>query len=59
MEFIEFGHLGKFIGDTGRQETEAQFIAKQILMGLEVMHRNNLCHRDLKPEVSCCKDSIM
>ncbi|PWW73099.1 kinase-like protein [Tuber magnatum] len=48
MEYLEKGDLTKHIGTPLRQET-VQIISKQILEGLEVMHREGIAHRDLKP----------
>lgn len=51
MEFIGFGNLAELIGSNGMAEDDAKIITTQLLKGLEVMHENKFCHRDLKPEV--------
>lgn len=53
MEYIEHGDLGEYIRDHGATaEEEAKQIATQILKGLVVLHEREICHRDLKPQVS-------
>lgn len=50
MEFIEHGHLGKYIAEY-RKNVDTKTITSQILEGLVVLHERGICHRDLKPEV--------
>ena len=50
MEYLEEGDLTKHIGTPLPQET-VRNISKQILEGLEVIHRHGIAHRDLKPVV--------
>lgn len=50
MEYIEHGHLGKYIAEY--QKVDAKEITSQILEGLVVLHEREICHRDLKPQVS-------
>ncbi|RPB00560.1 kinase-like protein, partial [Choiromyces venosus 120613-1] len=49
MEYLEKGDLGRYIGKPLEQEA-VQKITKQVLEGLDVMHRKGIAHRDLKPE---------
>lgn len=49
MEFLECGDLGSLMKDEELTESDAKSVTVQVLEGLEIMHRNNLCHRDLKP----------
>ena len=50
MEYLRHGDLQRYIEKTF-PETEASQIAVQLAEGLELMHRNGLAHRDLKPQV--------
>ena len=50
MEYLEKGDLTNHIDTPLPQET-VQNISKQILEGLQVMHRQGVAHRDLKPAV--------
>ncbi|KAG6360970.1 hypothetical protein INS49_012038 [Diaporthe citri] len=50
MEYLELGDLQSHLEDRGPiKETDAKFISKQILRGLEFMHEEGFVHRDLKP----------
>ena len=60
MEYLELGDLLDYMEDRPRlPESEAQEIAFQILEGLEMMHRNEFAHRDLKPKVSPSSQCVM
>ncbi|MDR2231870.1 MAG: protein kinase, partial [Tannerella sp.] len=48
MEYCPYGDLPNFI--RSRQDVDLIKIAKEILMGLNDLHRNGKVHRDLKPE---------
>lgn len=50
MEYIEYGHLGKYISEFQKSDTKE--ITSQILERLVVLHEREICHRDLKPQVS-------
>lgn len=50
MEFIEHGHLGKYIAEN-QSKVDIKEITSQILEGLVVLHEQKICHRDLKPQV--------
>lgn len=53
MEYIEYGDLGQYIrADPTRAKEGAQVIASQILEGLVVLHGREICHRDMKPQVT-------
>ncbi|RPB00551.1 kinase-like protein [Choiromyces venosus 120613-1] len=49
LEYFENGDLGKHLSRPLPQET-VQKITKQLLEGLEIMHKEGIAHRDLKPE---------
>lgn len=52
MEFFEHGDLGAYLRQYGvLAEEKAKIVTLQILEGLEIMHRHNFTHRDLKPQV--------
>lgn len=51
MEFIEHGHLGTYIAEY-KTKVNAKDITLQILEGLVVLHERQICHRDLKPQVT-------
>ncbi|OHT13468.1 Calcium/calmodulin-dependent protein kinase type 1 [Tritrichomonas foetus] len=51
MEYVEGGELFKAIVKRGPfSEKDAAKIAQQVLIGMKVLHENNVVHRDLKPE---------
>lgn len=49
MEYMEYGDLSRYIKDL--RLVEAKEVTRQILEGLEVLHGQGICHRDLKPAV--------
>jgi serine/threonine protein kinase len=52
MEYIENGDLSQYLKESPKRvKAEARNIVRQILEGLVVMHDQNICHRDLKPQV--------
>ncbi|KAI6783688.1 Serine/threonine-protein kinase-like protein [Emericellopsis cladophorae] len=53
MEYVPGGDLGKYVADQSNgpfSEDMAQTIAKQLLGALEYLHKNNITHRDVKPD---------
>ena len=50
MEYFEKGDLRRYLSERMSVPT-AKLLAKQLLEGLNVMHRNGIAHRDIKPEV--------
>ncbi|KAL7950610.1 hypothetical protein V8C42DRAFT_307030 [Trichoderma barbatum] len=51
MEFVPGGDLGKHIVDYGPfPEDDSRTIAQQLLSALAYLHRNNITHRDVKPD---------
>lgn len=52
MEYIEYGDLSTYMTTDGEKaREEAPEITSQILQGLDILHREGICHRDLKPQV--------
>ena len=50
MEYFEKGDLRRYLSERMSVLT-AKLLARQVLEGLNVMHRNGIAHRDIKPEV--------
>lgn len=51
MEYVSGGDLGKIISDDGAfPEDMVQTMSKQLLGALEYLHKNNITHRDVKPD---------
>ena len=51
MDYIDGGDLRYHIGRRRRfHEREAKFFIANMIMGLEYLHKNNIIHRDMKPE---------
>ena len=51
MEFASGGELFDYIVSKDRlQEDEARKLYRQIIAGVDYLHKLKICHRDLKPE---------
>lgn len=51
LELVGGGELFDFVSLGGRlSEAEARYYFKEVLSGLDHMHRQGIAHRDLKPE---------
>ena len=53
MEYAEHGSLTKIIEQAHIRKvpmSAIKFTIAEIVLGLEYMHKMNICHRDLKPE---------
>ena len=55
MEYFKHGDLQNFM-DSPLPERDVGIITRQLLEGLNVMHKHGFTHRDLKPQVSTPSD---
>ena len=55
MEYFKHGDLQNFM-DSPLPERDVGIITRQLLEGLNVMHKLGFTHRDLKPQVSTPSD---
>ena len=55
MEYFKHGDLQNYI-DSPLPERDVGIIARQLLEGLNVMHKHGFTHRDLKPQVTTLSD---
>lgn len=55
MEYFKHGDLQNFM-DSPLAERDVGIITRQLLEGLNVMHKLGFTHRDLKPQVSTPSD---
>lgn len=52
MEYVQYGDLEGYLEDCPKQaKINAEEITRQLLAGLVVLHEQEICHRDLKPQV--------
>lgn len=53
MEYIENGNLGGYMKSSDPQKTraEAPEITRQDIGRLEILHKEGICHQDLKPYI--------
>ncbi|CAD8087017.1 unnamed protein product [Paramecium sonneborni] len=55
MELIKGKEMFEVINELGHySESDAKELFKQLLSAIEYMHRNGICHRDLKPNNILC-----
>ena len=60
MELIKGKEMFEVINELGHySESDAKELFKQLLSAIEYMHRNGICHRDLKPNNILCVESII
>lgn len=50
MEYIEYGDLSGYMKDQTGIGGACE-ITRQVLEALKMLHGENICHRDLKPQV--------
>ena len=55
MEYFKHGDLQNFM-DSPLAERDVGIVTRQLLEGLNVMHKLGFTHRDLKPQVSTPSD---
>ncbi|CAK76827.1 unnamed protein product (macronuclear) [Paramecium tetraurelia] len=58
MELIKGKEMFEVINELGHySESDAKELFKQLLSAIEYMHRNGICHRDLKPNNILCVEN--
>ena len=55
MEYFKHGDLQNFM-DSPLPERDVGIITRQLLEGLNIMHKHGFTHRDLKPHISTPSD---
>ena len=51
MKFAKYGCLSKYIKkDTNFEEDKLRSIMEQLLLAIDLMHKNGIIHRDIKPD---------
>lgn len=56
---MEFGDLARHMKEYGAKvKVEAKQITTQVLEGLAALHKRDICHRDLKPQVRKALDAV-
>jgi 5'-AMP-activated protein kinase catalytic alpha subunit len=59
MEYASGGELFEYIVKNKRlKEPEASRFVRQIISGVEYIHKCGVCHRDLKPENLLLDDQL-
>ncbi|CAD8069289.1 unnamed protein product [Paramecium primaurelia] len=59
MELIKGKEMFEVINELGHySESDAKELFKQLLSAIEYMHRNGICHRDLKPNNILCVEKF-
>lgn len=51
MEYVQYGDLSEYMKDRPTARETAAEVTRQILEGLQILHGEGICHRDLKPKV--------
>lgn len=54
MEYFSYGDLASSL-TAPLPEADARAVAHQLVEGITIMHKANIAHRDLKPQVLCSK----
>lgn len=52
MEYLLHGDLAAYIRYDADARQNGKEVTRQLLAGLSILHRRNICHRDLKPQVT-------